>query len=225
MTVIRAGNDLLDALRALGPRPALAWFGEVQRIELSGAVLANWVIKAIGHFADEIALEPGDLVVLDLPPHWKRLVLALAAWALGARVQLADVAAADAAGTDDAGLDAPRVLATDRPDAPLASDCDELLLLSPVSLALRFDGELPPLAHDWAEEVRANPDALLTPLSAWSGPQPAPDDGASVLLIEGDGLEDPTRMLQALLAGRRLVGPASHVDVRAARDEGLDEGR
>ena len=69
---------LLEPLEALGPLPALAWHGEAARIELSGHVLANWVIKAIGHLHDEVALGQGDVVVLDLPPHWKRLVLALA---------------------------------------------------------------------------------------------------------------------------------------------------
>src|SRR5699024_7548407 len=77
---------LLSALESTGPRPALAWYGEAARIELSGHVVANWVIKAIGHLHDEIALDPDDEVVVDLPPHWKRLTLAVACWALGARV-------------------------------------------------------------------------------------------------------------------------------------------
>ncbi|WP_422115085.1 hypothetical protein [Brachybacterium sp. UNK5269] len=58
---------LLGALERSGPNPALAWYGEAARIELSGHVLANWVIKSIGHLHDEIALEPGETVVLDLP--------------------------------------------------------------------------------------------------------------------------------------------------------------
>ena len=82
------GRALLAALEALGPTPALAWYGEASRIELSGHVLANWVIKAIGHLHDEVALEHGDTVVLDLAPHWKRLVLALATWSLGGEVVL-----------------------------------------------------------------------------------------------------------------------------------------
>src|SRR5699024_7729037 len=61
---------LLSALESTGPRPALAWYGEAARIELSGHVVANWVIKAIGHLHDEIALDPDDEVVVDLPPHW-----------------------------------------------------------------------------------------------------------------------------------------------------------
>src|SRR5699024_4262225 len=69
---------LRSGLESTGPRPALAWYGEAARIELSGHVVANWVIKAIGHLHDEIALDPDDEVVVDLPPHWKRLTLAVA---------------------------------------------------------------------------------------------------------------------------------------------------
>ena len=54
-----ATSLLLAPLEALGPLPALAWHGEASRIELSGHVLANWVIKAIGHLHDEVAREPG----------------------------------------------------------------------------------------------------------------------------------------------------------------------
>ena len=57
--------QLLRVLEEKGPGPVLAWYGEAARIELSGHVLANWVIKTIGHLHDEIALAPGELVVLD----------------------------------------------------------------------------------------------------------------------------------------------------------------
>ena len=144
------GLQLLGALERGGPHPALAWYGEAARIELSGHVLANWVIKSIGHLHDEIALEPGETVVLDLAPHWKRLVLALAAWSLGAEVTVLERPLAAAA------AESPRVLVTDRPDSPLAGSADEVLALQSVSLALRYDGALPALAHDWVSEVRGS---------------------------------------------------------------------
>lgn len=221
----RTGHELLEALAAMGPRPALAWYGEGARVELSGAVLANWIIKSVGHLADEIALEPGELVVIAAPAHWKRLVLALASWSLGARVKLCE---------SDEGIEGEvRVLVTDRPSAPLADQADEVLALEPASLAMRWPGELPALAHDWVQEVRAHPDALATPLSAWGGPDPvAPAQPAAsehpaaseqhgALAVRTDGVDEAEHVLAALLGGGRIVGPASALDERAAQDEGL----
>lgn len=235
--VPRTGNALLAALEELGPRPVLAWYGEASRIELSGHVLANWVIKAIGHLHDEVALEEGDAVVLDLPPHWKRLVLALAAWSLGAEVTVlprpaegaaeADVASTLAAREEAlAQIEDPRVVVTDLPGSDLADSADEVLAVQPVSLAPRFDGDLPPLVRDWVVEVRGSSDRLGVALTDWSGPASA--DGAEAeasattrLLVPGDGLEVPERLLGLLLAGGGLVGPAASVSAHQADEEGV----
>lgn len=237
----RTAGALLTALEQQGPRPVLAWHGESSRIELSGHVLANWVIKAIGHLHDEVALEEGDVLVLDLPPHWKRLVLALAAWSLGADVTVLPREAAGADGTAGADgetgadgevgagdastgdIEEPRVVVTDRPDSALADSADEVLAVQPVSLAPRFDGELPPLVRDWVVEVRGSSDRLGVPLPDWSGPSPAGEDtdGAPRLLVPGDGLEVPARLLAVLLAGGGLVGPAAQVTAHQAEEEGV----
>jgi hypothetical protein len=212
-------RDLLSSLEALGPRPALVWYGEESRIELSGHVLANWVIKAVGHLDAEVMLERGDLVLLDLPAHWKRLVLALAAWGLGARAVLEE-------GADDEV----RVLATDRPaSAARAEDADEVLALDARSLSLRFDGDLPPLVHDWAQEVRSHPDHLAVPLGAWAGPAPSPlptgvaESPGARLLVTADGLDAPGPLLTALLEGRGIVGPAESVSPEQAQQEDARE--
>ena len=241
--VPRTGSALLAALEQLGPRPVLAWYGEASRIELSGHVLANWVIKAIGHLHDEVALEEGDVVVLDLPPHWKRLVLALAAWSLGADVTVlprpaeadaeaegaaeADVASTQAAREEAlAQIEDPRVVVTDRPDSDLADSADEVLAVQPVSLAPRFDGDLPPLVRDWVVEVRGSSDRLGVALPDWSGPASAVGAEAEAsattrLLVPGDGLEVPERLLGLLLAGGGLVGPAASVSAHQADEEGV----
>lgn len=220
------GEQLLRALGAMGPNPALAWYGEAGRIELSGHVLANWVIKTIGHLHDEIALEPGELVVLDLPSHWKRLVLALAAWALGAEVTVLDREAEQDSAQLPAGSDEPRVVATDRPDSALARSADEVLALAAVSLSPRFDGELPPLAHDWLGEVRGSSDRLGVALPGWSGPAAAPEPEGSPshgerMLVEEDGLRSAAPLLALLLAGGGLVGPAAAVTERQAQEEAV----
>jgi hypothetical protein len=238
---------LLEPLEALGPLPALAWHGEASRIELSGHVLANWVIKAIGHLHDEVALEQGDVVVLDLPPHWKRLVLALAVWSLGGEVvtlprRLAGGErehAPDAPeGSEDSedlpehmaepaeavpeGVEDPRVVVTDRPGSALADTAEEVLAVQALSLAPRFDGELPPLVRDWVVEVRGSSDRLSVPLPAWSGPAPAASaESTPRLLVEGDGLDVVPRLLGAWGAGGGIVGPASAVTDHRAAEEGV----
>ncbi|MGO3312269.1 MAG: TIGR03089 family protein [Brachybacterium tyrofermentans] len=233
--------QLLSTLERSGPNPALAWYGEAARIELSGHVLANWVIKTIGHLHDELALEPGDTVVLDLPAHWKRLVLAIAAWSLGAEVTVldgrgaavsaeADLPAQRPAGAPTALPQEPRVVATDRPESPLAQSADELLVLEPVSLTPRYSGHLPALAHDWVSEVRAHPDQLGVILPAWSGP--APEQSTSEqsepaagtpprLLVPEDGCGSMPAVLRVLLAGGGIVSPSAMVTERQASDEAV----
>lgn len=217
--------QLLHVLESKGPGPVLAWYGEAARIELSGHVLANWLIKAIGHLHDDIALEPGELVVLDLPPHWKRLVLALAAWSLGAEVVTLSRDVVTEPPAADAVPEEPRVVATDRPGSPLAESADEVLALQAVSLAPRYDGELPALAHDWIGEVRGSSDRLGVALPGWNGPAPeplpegTPSQGARVL-VEEDGLPSAKQVLAVLLDGGGIVGPAGAVTERQAQDEG-----
>ena len=221
-------SGLLAALERTGPRPALAWYEEEGRVELSGHVLANWVIKSIGHLHDEIALAPGTEVVLDLPAHWKRLVLALAVWSLGGTPRAADGVRATAF-LPHAPSSVPEVLISDRPGSGPVEDADEVLAVDPISLAARFSGELPPLVHDWAQEVRASSDRLAVALPAWSGPSAEPVGGSDLaggtpgpparLLVEDDGLDAVPQVLGALLAGGGIVGPASRVDERRAADE------
>ena len=222
---------LLDPLEALGPLPALAWHGEASRIELSGHVLANWVIKAIGHLHDEVALEVGDVVVLDLPPHWKRLVLALAVWSLGGEVVTLPRSLSGRPGhaeRDEAaeavpeGVEDPRAVVTDRPGSALAASADEVLAVQARSLAPRYDGELPPLVRDWVLEVRGSSDRLSVPLPAWSGPVPLATAGSAArLLVEADGLDVVPRLLGAWAAGGGVVGPASAVSDHRAAEEGV----
>ncbi|RNL78627.1 TIGR03089 family protein [Nocardioides marmorisolisilvae] len=41
-----------------------------ERTELSVKTWANWVSKTANLFADELMLDPGDDLRIDLPPHW-----------------------------------------------------------------------------------------------------------------------------------------------------------
>jgi uncharacterized protein (TIGR03089 family) len=88
--------DLMTALRSgHSTSPRLTWYGpDAERVELSGRVLDNWVAKTSNLLQDELDAEPGMRLRLDLPAHWKSMILALAAWQLGMEVVL-DSAEAD----------------------------------------------------------------------------------------------------------------------------------
>lgn len=199
-------SALIHALEVTGPRPAIAWHGNDGRLELSGHVLANWIIKATNHLRDELMLDPGAVVALAMPPHWKRLVIALAAWSVGASVRVlgpdgveGHLPAADADQDDQE----PAVLVTDRPAEAL--EAEETLAVDPLSLAMRFSGELPPMVHDWVVEVRGHADQPTEALDQWSGPAPAADgpdlpDGAP-FSARDDGLTDAPLLLAALSTG------------------------
>lgn len=161
--------DLIDS-PALGPRPFLTWYGtDGERIELSATVTANWVAKTTNLLVEEFDAGPGTIVRLDLPPHWRTAVWALATWRTGACVLLDSSASAD-------------VIVTDRPvdvvagtsEVDVSGQPDILAQVLP-SLARRFDGELPPGAMDVASAVGSYADVI-------GYVSPSDDDAPAVLL-------------------------------------------
>lgn len=158
---------LLERLEGTAGQPALTWYDDDGRIELSGHVLANWVIKTTNLLVEELDAGPGSRIIIDLPPHWRLAVWALAAWRCGATVVL------------DAVSDTPAdIVVTSRPeywDAPSA----DLIAVALPGLARRFDGALPPGAIDAAAAVMTYGDRL--------GYVPAPEPGSTALTIGGDG--------------------------------------
>ena len=57
-----------------------------ERTELSVTTYANWVSKTANLFIEELDLDAGDTVLLDLPPHWLVPVFLGAAWSAGLAV-------------------------------------------------------------------------------------------------------------------------------------------
>jgi len=101
--------DVLALVTRDPGRPRITWYGPDERIELSGAVLGNWVAKVTNLLVEEFDAGPGVRVELDLPAHWRTVVWALAVWRSGACV-------AD---------DGTRVIVTDRaPDGARAAARD-----------------------------------------------------------------------------------------------------
>ncbi|MGY2743258.1 TIGR03089 family protein [Arthrobacter sp. UYCu723] len=142
--------DLMTALRSgQSTSPRLTWYGpEGERVELSGRVLDNWVAKTSNLLQDELDAEPGTRLRLDLPAHWKSLILALAAWQLGMELVL-DAGEADLVATADPG--------------PAAAEgaFDAVLAVALPALAMRWPGELPSGVVDYAAEVRSHGDVFM----------------------------------------------------------------
>lgn len=215
-------------------RPRVTWYGDDgERVELSGAVLHNWINKTVNLLVEEFDAAPGTRVLLDLPPHWRAIVWGLAVWRTGATLVLLPDAPASGAVEREEGAGQPALL-------DLAHDADVVVTSRPMAwagtrapvvavplpaLARRFDGDLPAGAIDagsavmtygdqigWVEEV--DPDAIaLEPggvrhgaLIAW-GAEPGDDvaPGARVLVQEGDALRLLRRTLQFLTVDGSVV--------------------
>ena len=119
-----------------------------ERVELSGRVLDNWVAKTSNLLQDELDAEPGTRLRLDLPAHWKSVILALAAWQLGMEVVFDD-AEAELLATADPGPGAAR------------AGFDAVLAVALPALAMRWPGELPTGVVDYAAEVRSHGDVFM----------------------------------------------------------------
>ena len=142
--------ELMTALRSgQSTSPRLTWYGpDAERVELSGRVLDNWVAKTSNLLQDELDAEPGTRIRLDLPAHWKSVIIALAAWQLGMEVVLGDAEA--------------ELLATADPAPGAAQGAfDAVVAVALPALAMRWQGELPSGVVDYAAEVRSHGDVFM----------------------------------------------------------------
>ena len=223
--------ELMTALRSgQSTSPRLTWYGpESERVELSGRVLDNWVAKTSNLLQDELDAEPGTRLRLDLPAHWKSIILALAAWQLGMEVVF-----------DDAEAD---LLATGDPGPGAAQGAfDAVLAVALPALAMRWPGELPTGVVDYAAEVRSHGDVFMphvdpeasrravlgaagtphTHAELLDGFAAAHGDGVRLLVPAGEGLE--AALAQSLGAWKSdgsvvLVHPAVAVTEKLLADE------
>ncbi|WP_454043163.1 TIGR03089 family protein [Cellulosimicrobium sp. Marseille-Q8652] len=195
--------ELLRLLTREPGRPRLTWYGDDgERVELSGAVLENWINKTTNLLVEEFDAGPGTRVVIDLPVHWRSVVWAFAVWRVGATVVLVE-------GDPATGpAEVPDVVVTARPAAWTGSTA-ELVAVSLPALARRFDGDLPPGALDAASAVMTYGDQV-----AWA---PEPDLGLPAVVGAGTWehaqlVDPPERDGTAgatAAAGRRELVPAA----------------
>ncbi|MEQ6902871.1 TIGR03089 family protein [Nocardioides sp. YIM 152588] len=184
----RTFAEILDArLRQDPGRPLVTFYDDAtgERVELSVTTYANWVAKAGSLLVDELGLERGDRLRIDLPPHWLGPVFLGAAWLAGLVVSDADDPEAVVCGPGS----------LDR----WAGEADDRVVLACALLPLgvRFRDGVPAGVHDVGVEVWSQPDAF-TPWDPPSGEDPA---------LEVAGAETPAaEMWRAAAAGDLLPG-------------------
>ena len=147
-----------------------------ERIELSARVLANWVAKAANLLRDDLDVGTGSVVRLDLPPHWRTAYWALAAWSVGACVEVPAHRTSDAGdGASAPGL--ADVVVTDAVD--LAAAADEAVLVTLAALARSSVVPVPSGVVDEARELATHGDLF--------DPDDEPDPDAPALRAGAPG--------------------------------------
>jgi len=166
-----------------------------ERTELSVTTYANWVAKAASLLADELDLERGQSLRLDLGrPHWLTPVLLGAAWTVGLVLTTRDDPDAVVCGPDSLERWAPE--ARDR----------VVLACSLLPLGVRFADPVPAGVHDVGIEVWSQPD-VFAPWDPPDGDEPAYDAGA-----EG-GPVTQAQLMEAAAAGSLLTDGGRLVSV------------
>ena len=174
--------------RSIGSAPLITYYneGSGERTELSGISFANWADKTAGLLVDELLVEDGQPIRLDLvrsaPLHWVTLVWIAASWRIGCPVTLDESSdAAVCVVGPEAAFDEPAGAA-------------ERVACSLHPLGLGFSDPLPAGVIDYGIEVRAQPDSYLGPY---------PDPAATAWI------EDDHRLTQSELITSRPVDAVS----------------
>jgi len=194
---------LQQTLRADAARPLVTFYDDAsgERTELSATTYANWVAKTASLLVEELDLERGGRLLVDLPTHWLTPVFAGAAWTVGLCVVTEGDADAVVCGPDSL-----TAYAGHAASVPVVASA-----LHP--LGMRFADPLPDGVHDFGVEVWSQPDAFVP----WD--PPTDDDEAlpgttQAALLDGGGrlvapggrllttvgpLEEPATLVDALV--------------------------
>lgn len=141
-------KTLDSALQQIGAKPAITWYDQQGRLELSGAVLRNWIIKSTNMAIEELELESDQLALLDLPLHWRTLIWTAAIWHTGAGVEFT-------ASPDGVRTPVPEVIISAAPARHTGLPATTLLAAQSMgALDRAFSGQLPPGALDATAQVR-----------------------------------------------------------------------
>jgi uncharacterized protein (TIGR03089 family) len=185
--------QVLSALLAAdGTRPLVTFYDVAsgERTELSVATWANWVAKVSSLLADELEVDHGCRLLVDLPSHWLGTVALGAAWSCGVEVVWD--------GAADVVLTGPDGLARWAPEAGRIPVVATALL----PLAGRFPDGVPDGVHDLGVEVWSQPDSYV----AWPGPA---DDDPAVAGTTHAELWGSAAAGSGLTGGGRLLSEAN----------------
>lgn len=152
-------DALAARLRNDPGQPLVTFYDDAsgERVELSVTTYANWVAKAASLLVDELGMERGERLRIDLPPHWLATVFLGAAWTAG--LVVADDP--DAEGV----VCGPETL----PDYAGTAGSRHVLACSLLPLGVRFAEPVPPGVHDVGVEIWSQPDAFVP----WDAPTTA----------------------------------------------------
>lgn len=200
---------LAEQLRTEPGRPLVTFYDDAtgERVELSVATYANWVAKTSSLLVEELDLERGGRLLVDLPTHWLTPVFLGAAWTVGLSVVPEGLADAVVCGPD--GLERYADRAADVP----------VIACALLPLGVRFAEPLPGGVHDFGLEVWSQPDSFIP----WD--PPTGDDEAAPgvsqreltgrppqhlapsgrLLTTVSPLSDPATMVEALRVGGSTI--------------------
>src|SRR3712207_320345 len=194
---------LADQVRRNGSRPLVTFYDDDtgERVELSVVTYANWVAKTAGVLQEEIGLERGDTVLVDLPTHWLAPVWLGACWSLGL------------AATRDRAAN--HALVVCGPDAVHrhATGHRPVVALSLLPMGRRFAEPLPDGVVDFGVVVWGQPDSFV------AYDPPTAEDAA---WVEGGGRSQAELLESA--AASPWSAPATRLvtDVPPASTEGLE---
>jgi uncharacterized protein (TIGR03089 family) len=192
--------DLLSRRLAADPsQPLVTFYDDAtgERTELSVTTFANWVSKTANLYADELMLDPGDALRVDLPPHWLGPVFLVAAWSCG--LELTD------------GADRRAEVAIVGPDG-LDSGARTTLACALSPFATPFREPLPAGVLDHGVLWPGQSD-VFSPVAPTRLDVPEPDDRR--VLTDVDPLSPQgRRLLLGLLAGTGSLVLVAHPDER-----------
>ena len=173
---------LVERTRSDPARPLVTYLDlhTGERMELSAASVLNAVAKTAAMLRDDLDVETGQTVDIDLPLHWQRAIWWAACAFIGAEYRV------------DTHHDGPtRIVATHRAGAPraLASGDTEVAVVSLAPFGLPETGTLPDGVVDVAVAMRAHPDVFL--------PTEAPQDDWPLMTYRAQALTAGQSMVQA----------------------------
>jgi uncharacterized protein (TIGR03089 family) len=191
-------------LRASGALPLVTFYDDAtgERVELSAVTFANWVAKTAGVLTDELELERGETVLLDLPTHWLAPVWLGACWSSGLAVTPDPDADSALVVCGPGGLE--RYAGGDRP----------VVALSLQPMGRRFTEPLPGGVIDFGVVVWGQPDSFV------AVDPPGPEDLA---WVDGDEALSQSEVLSRA-AGSAWSAPQSRLltDLAPVTPRGLE---